>query len=541
MKRYLILLITFCGLFTRVCGQSSSAAIDSLIKYRIITAKQRPILEHELRDKARYASDRALILWGLYSIILQKTFHINPRKTGIMYAYSSGIHHKKSQDSINRYLRSQLVKINKAGLLTDRVYTYAQKNIDSSRYVAEVQLTGTLAEMSSRLEWLTPPKLLPVAEQLHQNGIVSDSSFTRLQDDIKNGKIESAFQLNNYCKLDRVFDLNKYPDDPRLWLEQLLRDISSILPNLHFTDFSYTTAPDPSSSIASFPASKYKVSLVCNGQTYKYSSVVSTFNNKQGQLHFIDIFAEFYYRIFNKVLTDQQSPYRLHLPMFSHTISKNDNTRRFALIALREEQTEVFMKDPCMSYMTVSMDNYDNTLTSVRVDSIIAAWKNIGLFNHLSKEEINKATDDAKADDFFSMNKLLSNFSRVVYPLDSLWMSRGYPYKDLLNHLAGITHGAFNPTKITQQNVKSGIKLQYLSKGKIHSKKFSTANGWLDAKFNAYLEGLSKENNLAGNFYRLSDSYVIYLNAQQYMYATKYKLLDFGDTIPETIKTDSGN
>lgn len=533
MKRYLIILITCCGLFNRVCGQSPSAAIDSLIKYRIITAKQRPVLEKELREIPS-ASYRVAILAGVENIMLQKTFHIDPHKTGIMFSYRAEHLNKKSKDSINTSLRLLLEKINKAGLLTDRVYTYTLKGIDSSNYLAEIQMIGHLTEMSSRLEWLAPNKLLPVVEQLHKNGIVSDSSFLRLQNDIKSGKIESAFQLNDYCKLDRTIDLTKYADDPSVWLEQLHRDIASTMPGLNFTDFSYTATPDSNSSIEGIPGIKFKMSLICNGRVYKHTSVALNYRSRQGKVRATDMLPISFFRIFNKILADQQSPFRLHCVMFSYATRADDNLKNLALIALKGEQTEVFMKQPCLSYMLVSMENYDNTLTSGRVDSTIAEWRKIGLFAHLSEAEISKAIDNVEADDLFSINRLLFNFPQVIYSLDSALMSPRYPYGNLLSHLAGITHGAFIPTRITQTQVKGGVKLQYLFKGKIHSYTFNTANGWLDDKFPAFMKRISQENNLPSNFYQLPyENAIIYLTKQQYDYAVKHKLLDFGTKITD--------
>ena len=421
-----------------------------------------------------------------------------------------------------------LGKINKAGLLTNRVYTYTLKGIDSGNYVDEVQMIGSLTEMSSRLEWLAPNRLLPVVEQLHDKDIVSDSSFLRLKSDISSGKIESSFQLNDYCKLDRTFDLTKYADDPGVWLEQLHRDMASTVPGLNFTNFSYTTAPDSDSSTGSIPETKFKVTLTCNGRIYKHSCEILNYPNRKGKVRATDLFAQTFYRIFNKILADEQSPFRLHSVMFSHTNRADDDLHHFSLIALREEQVEVFMKEPCISYMMVDMENYDNTLTSARIDSTMAEWKKIGLFSHLSEAQITKAIDDAEADDLFSINRLLANFPQVIYPSDSALMSPVQPYSYLLRHLAGITHGTFNPTSITQRKVKGGIVLQYLSKGKIHSHTFNTANGWLDAKFPTFMESISQENNLPGNFYQLPyEDAIIYLTKQQYIYAVKHKLLDF--------------
>jgi hypothetical protein len=49
MKRHLIILIIFCSLFDKVYGQLPSGAIDSLIKFRVITITERPMMEKELR------------------------------------------------------------------------------------------------------------------------------------------------------------------------------------------------------------------------------------------------------------------------------------------------------------------------------------------------------------------------------------------------------------------------------------------------------------------------------------------------------------
>ncbi|MDN3580576.1 hypothetical protein [Mucilaginibacter flavus] len=468
---------------------------------------------------------RISILGGLESIILQKTYHIDPHKTGFSYSYTNKHINKKSQDSINMSLRVLLEKIKKAGLLTDKVYTYALKSIDSGRYLVELQMIGSLTEMSSRMEWLTPKRLLPVAEELHKNSIVNDSSFLRLKDDINQGKIESAFQLNDYCNFDRVFDMAKYPDDPAIWLEQMHRDIASILPDLEFTDFSYTEIPDTSISLNGV---RFKVSLTCNGHVYKHISLpINNYRNPRGKVIPKDIFVEDFYRIFNKVLTDSKSPYRLHSMMLSHTGPKED-INCFALIALKNVQGEIFMKEPCMSYMLVSMDGYDNALTSAKIDSTIAGWKKMGVFKHLSNARLKEAIDETEAADPFSTATLLSNFPGVIYNLHDAESVQSLPYADLLTHFAQITHGEFNPSKIIQIKASRGFKLQYLSKGKIHSYTFPTAYGWFDVKFPTFLKQLSRENNLTGNFYHLRyDEAAIYLTKQQYDYALTNKLFEF--------------
>ena len=150
-------------------------------------------MKQELKEKSE-ASYQVKILGGLEFIMMQKQFHVDPHKVGISYSYS--IHYqldKKSQDSINTSLYLLLEKVNKAGLLTEMVYTRTLKSIDSNGYFSAMQMIGGLAEMSFRLESLAPRKLMPVADEWYKNGIVSDSSYVRLKHDITNGKIESSF------------------------------------------------------------------------------------------------------------------------------------------------------------------------------------------------------------------------------------------------------------------------------------------------------------------------------------------------------------
>jgi hypothetical protein len=328
-----------------------------------------------------------------------------------------------------------------------------------------------------------------------------------LKDDINNDKIESSFQLNEYLKMGRVFDLTKYPDDPHVWLEQLHRDISQMLPGLNFTDFSYTEVPDTSFSL---PGVRFKVSLTCNGRVYKHiSSASSSYRNKEG-----------------KILNDEQSPYRLHAITFPYA-SNNEDRNQLALMALNEAQWTAYMKASGFNYMMVSLDPYDISLTSAKIDSTLAGWQTLGLFAHLSTDQLKEAIDNAQASEPVSVGYLLYNFPGVAYDLHDALTGPHQPYKRLLLQLAKITHGEFNPVNIVQVKLKKGVKLQYRYKGKIHSFAFPTPYGWLDPKFAGFINSLSRENKLQGNFYQTKhDDVLIYLTKQQHDDALKYKLLE---------------
>ena len=526
MKTYLIILISIFAFFNNASGQSSSAAIDTLIKYKVVAPKDVPIIKSEFKYRYGY-SNQVVLLAGIENVLLRKEFHVDPHKTGLMYDYRYDNPAPAVRDSINKSLHQLLENINKAGLLTNRVYTYTLKEIDSGRYVDQLQMVPHLVEMSSRLEWMAPSKLLPVAEGLHRNGIINDSSFLRLQDDIRNGRIESSFQLNDYFKLGRTFDRTKYPEDSTLWIEAYLRKISSILPELNFTNYNCTIEPDSSSGLKWDHGVKLKIGLTCNGHVYKYSVPAERFKDKQGKLRLLDIVPEFVYRIFNKVLADQHSLYRLNNVSFSHAGVEDDHRKYFAAIALKGTQTEIFMDRPYLSYMLLSLEHYRNSVTSEKVDSAITEWQKMGLFAHLSQAEIDKGIDDAEAAEWFSINSLLENFPKVICSLHPPVIFTRHPYADFLKRLAATTHGEFKPVKITDHKVKGGTKLQYVSNGKVHSQMFKWQILELDPKLASFLKQLRIENNLSGNFYWLpGESSVIYLTKQQRTYALEHKLLD---------------
>jgi hypothetical protein len=146
MKRCLIVLVFSYTFINSVYGQSPSATIDSLIKFGVITTKERPLMEKEVRfskDKG-YTFYRIIILGELENILFQKIYHVNLHTAATFVSFRSEHVNKHFQDSINMVLRTLLEKINKANLLSDRVYAFAKKNIDSSQYVAEPQMVAVL-------------------------------------------------------------------------------------------------------------------------------------------------------------------------------------------------------------------------------------------------------------------------------------------------------------------------------------------------------------------------------------------------------------
>jgi hypothetical protein len=95
-----------------------------------------------------------------------------------------------------------------------------------------------------QLYWLKPERIVEYGKELLANNVISEVSFEALKHDAVNEKIESQNQLINYCKNAVFFDLAKYSNDPSIYLEQIHREVSKLLPELNFTDFSYKIGVD---------------------------------------------------------------------------------------------------------------------------------------------------------------------------------------------------------------------------------------------------------------------------------------------------------
>lgn len=527
MKRCLITIAFLSCILNSAFGQSASAIIDKLIKEGVITSKERPALESELK-KHPNVSYRTAILSALEYLSLKKTFHIDPHKTGIFYSYrNDSANRNNKQDSINCSLSALLNKINRTGLLKKRVYNRTLQNIDSSKMIVEVQLYSQLAGMTYRLEWLAPDKLLPVAEQLHQGRVLSDSSLNRLKHDIKSYQIESIEQLTSYCEQVHQFDLSRYKGEAAVLMEQVIRDITTILPDVHVSNFNYTATPDTSSP-KGLDEINTKISFTCNGRTYRHRGHDMILKNRKGEvipdkLHVLEMLG-----VFNTILADSRSPLRLHTIMAEPSGSDDHLLDRFAVAVLNADQAKILLNAPCSSYLMFSFADYGDKVNSALVDSVIDQFTKVGLFAHLSTEQLKKSAEDVEVEDLYNMDNLLANFPGVIYQTNSLMMDTANVYINMLKNLGQISHGAFSPKAITQKLTKNNVTITYTSNGEHHTHTLVLENSWPKTGLSPLLKQLAAENHLSGNFYNIAfGSAIVYLTPPQYKYVAAHKLLEF--------------
>jgi len=533
MKPLLISLILLFLTSNLAFTQTLKPITDNLIRSGLIDKKDVKLLESFL--KGQYELSNSNILISLVQVEIY-TLGIPPLSEQST-SFSTEDISNKEKESMALELRKFLDQLNGAGLLTTSIYSeYNLELLNGKIWPSKITFLIEIVGREAWLERFAPEKLRIYAEKLYQNNIVSDTNHKRLISDINNGKIDLDFPFIDYCNYARSFTLSAYSDDPAVYLEQIHREVSQIFPELSFTGFTYKIVVDSTWTSEDYTSYNVIVNLKCNGKTYKHKSFISLHDFVKDKSYLGKIDDQEFYNIFNKILTDNQSPYRLHkmehLGIYAH---KPSGYPRFGIIALKKEQTEMFrFSNP---YLGVSYENFKNNLTTTRIEQAVEEWKKAGILNHLSESEIKSATSNALELDNQDLNDVLHSFRSVIHSFDVELGNVDDPYAELLGLFSDISHGVFNPTGISDNFSKpSGkkVKVKFNLNGKNYSLSLKYENDWIDITFFEMVNKAVIENNLPGKFYELyNGNYIayIFLTPQQYEYLKTKKLLVFNEEL----------
>lgn len=444
------------------------------------------------------------------------------------------------QEDLNRILNLQLNVLNKRGLLSPQTNVYIKDKIAQNSYYSPFLMLDDIIYKETNIEWLNPTDVLTYFEGLKSNGIVSEASHQRLASDIKDYKISSSIELVEYYEKAVLIDLKQYPANPDRYLEDIHRKVASILPELAFTDFSFTEELDTKNDTDFITFYNFIVSLRCNGKLYKQKSLSRIVNHTQEKkMRTCDIETQVFYQLFNKILAENQSAYRLHVLWSNDEMKSYSNP--FGLIALTKEQAEFLKpsyrdKIPAIRpYISITTENYKNNITNNNIEKVIEEWENLGLFKHLTDQELLQAKENAKSTWADNYNHLLIQFPKVIHEYDAEFDDIEDPYRSMLLKLAEISHNEFNPTDIVDgyanPDEEDMFTLSFNWNGKQHIIEFLIDGDWLDEEFFDNINNILEENNSTGRFYALQNNgqigSVIYLTAETQQYLKSNNLLVF--------------
>ncbi len=260
-------------------------------------------------------------------------------------------------------------------------------------------------------------------------------------------------------------------------------------------------------------------------KNYKESEVYEKFDRR------------FFFRIFNKVLTDQKSEYRI---MDIEMADKSST----CLILITKEQYD-FLKEPDdrsdftyfdPDWFKIEVSKYwnpFNLLSQQETERYFNLYDSIGLFNHLSESQRLMELQKLKQTYLHSGESILYEMANICLGFDWEMFDGNKPYKVAILDFASITHGDFSPERIRDDFSfsKETVDIAFDFKGKTYKKTIEVTGDWYSGEFLELINKAISENNLSGKFYDLPDggqvSGHIYLTKEQYEFLLSNNLLDF--------------
>ncbi|MBT1706333.1 hypothetical protein KK060_23850 [Fulvivirgaceae bacterium PWU20] len=500
---------------------------EKLVDADILKKRQRSAFKEYLDYSSRQSN--SAVLASIYAVKLKEHFG-KSSALGFISFDTTGITDEFKRET-RQHLITLLNKLALCGIIDSTTHNLFTKKLDASTYVHEIQLLKELTMYTAYAETITPERLHNFADSLVIYGIVPDANNARLRDAINSRSITSPFNVLDYCTHGVSFDLATYSDDPAIYLSEIHEKVARIFPGLNFTDFHFRIEVDSVMSDSSYTSRNVVVSLKCNGRAYRQKSFISLDSNEGDYLGKID--EQEFYQIFNKVLVDQQSRYRLYL--VKPNLSFGANYRYFGIIALQEKQTDMFRYST--SLLDISYENHDQLPTSGQIDEAITFYQQIGLLDHVTAQSMLQAKENIAMVSMNTFNDVLSQFPDVIHNFDTELANLDDPYRELLESYKAISRGVFNPTDISDNfnTDKEKTILEFELNGKTYTKTLKVDSDWIDADFFSFVKAVVEENQLPGSFYYLAGdgqyASVIFLTDEQYAKLKEKKLLVFSDDI----------
>lgn len=169
------------------------------------------------------------------------------------------------------------------------------------------------------------------------------------------------------------------------------------------------------------------------------------------------------------------------------------------------------------------------------MDSTVSNYKRLGLFKHLSQQEVDSSLIELESGNYYDDRDILQAFPGLLFSYNSYVQSSTTPYADILYGLAQISHGAFTPINIQDDygtiNGKDGT-VSFTWKGNTYTTKVAVHGKRVDDKFFSFVFDIVKQNMPSYAYYYLCQDFhgnnFIFLTDEQYKQAREQNILRFG-------------
>ena len=413
-----------------------------------------------------------------------------------------------------------LSKLQHAGLVSPVSSARVSKRVSNREALDSFTLVNLAIEEMETEAYYALAKVKRFAAKMRRLGIYTDEDYTKVVSLAESHELTNDIQLYRLCEQSLTFDLNELPDYPAQYLPPILSRISELLPGLAYSGLTIGTDSSKTRFDTNYVEYHVYYELLNNGRRYKvrdfYSPADYNLDGRPDNEWKYGEQNELYTTLFNRILANQQSPYRLHLLHPSRGTHENG---QFAVIALRKEQADSLNQ---FGFINIRQTDYTNRFTDKVIDSVWAFFTEAGLLNHLNKSEIDSCRVELDSKVITSGNELLQGVKGLVFSIDLEYGVDKGQYAEVTRLLAAASRNAFIPTDIVDQydpDKKSYFQYGFTYHSKKYSARLQQVDDWLDPGFYELIQMAIKEHDRDGKFFALwpSDGLtVVYLTFKQF-------------------------
>lgn len=334
---------------------------------------------------------------------------------------------------------------------------------------------------------------------------------------------ETPLELVERLEKSLVIKYKELPEDLEAAYKVAFEQVQLFLPNLECTNFRY--------SIEDYLSwndewdKQVVVRFESKGRTYRiklsYAQDKSATNMQ---------FSDRFFLVFNRVLVDQGSKYRLLL------LDQEGFKETFGSLLLVDQSQSTFLTKASKlrrngyyfnrTWYLIGHSTYYLPFDWLSQDQIAAYfqyYERLDLFSHLTDDAKKQALEDCQQSPLTDQTSILYELDHIVLFFD--WeMSYGKtPYKKAFEEFASISRGAFQPKAIQDDFDFSKQKstIGFVLNNTNYQTEVAVAGDWYEPDFIQLIHKALNEQGIDGRFYHLGEdggqaSNVIYLNKEQY-------------------------
>lgn len=335
-----------------ISEKNMDITINCFLESKIIQKKQVDDFKKYLFESNDLSSSKYIT--ALLNVEYIKFFGAPYPKFGKAIEFAEPIPNHPKQIKVNLELTKKLESIYHCNVVSDEDYQFFITKIETNNFTHYLQLLEYMSDRLSFKEKMNKENLLIFIEKLHEKDIVK-LKYDSLTEAVKEDKIRLPIDLLKYFDKSKIFCDLVIPLDPKPFLERIYVESAALAGIEPITNYSYSIELDTSFFDEDYKCHELVVSFSYNGKNYKQKSFYSSVYKGKSENLPPKISSSEYYHVFNEILKEKNSPYRIH--EVSSFFGKEKISECFGLIVLTKSQYQ-FLSQP-NSILKVSIENYD--------------------------------------------------------------------------------------------------------------------------------------------------------------------------------------